>query len=444
MEPREKYSPEFKEIVDRIPDNYSSILVGGLTVFIVLLAIFSVVIKVPDRVAAEVRVTSTQPPIILKAQIQGKIRLLKKNYPCPCKADEYVAVLENSANTNHVKLVKEYFYGIDILADTFPSMSLLDSTLYLGNIEPAYFQLRQQRQYYENLLHNSKFDYELKLYNQQLYNDSIGLLQLDYVLKNNLNQHNIRQKQYSIDSALFHKGAILESEYNQSYLSYLNSERQVVSIKSEIFAKNQSILETKIRKESTIREYREALNKARLVLLEAHHNLITEIRNWENTYVLKAPDDGIIEFVNIISDGSFISAGEPVFDVIFDDNKYFGIALLPPAGGGSVKKGQKVNIKVDLYPYQEYGQLEGVVRDISLSSVDKNYLIYINLSNGLISSAGYEFVFAETMYGQAEIITEDKRLISRVFNQIYKLLHPSKSAIIKENKSDEEIEGIQF
>ena len=174
MEPREKYSPEFKEIVDRIPDNYSSVIVGSLSLFIALLIVFSIIIKVPDRVTAEVRVTSTQPPIVLKAQTQGKIRLLKKNLPCDCKAEEYIAVLENSADTEHVKLIKDNLYGIDVLADTFPSIPLWDSTLYLGNIEAAYFQFRQQRQYYDNLIHDSKYDYEIELYDRKLHNDSVN------------------------------------------------------------------------------------------------------------------------------------------------------------------------------------------------------------------------------------------------------------------------------
>lgn len=96
-----------------------------------------------------------------------------------------------------------------------------------------------------------------------------------------------------------------------------------------------------------MQEYKQSLDKSKLILLEAYHTLLTEIRNWENMYVFMAPQQGTVEFVNLISDASFISAGEPVFDVIFSDNKYFGIALLPSIGGGSVMKGQKVNIKMD-------------------------------------------------------------------------------------------------
>ena len=89
-------------------------------------------------------------------------------------------------------------------------------------------------------------------------------------------------------------------------------------------------------------------------------------------------------------------------------------------------RGQEANLKMDLYPYQEYGVLKGVVSNISLSSVDKGYLIYFDLPKGLTSSAGYDFAFAETMYGQAEIITKDKRLISRILIKYTScLIHPN-------------------
>lgn len=150
--------------------------------------------------------------------------------------------------------------------------------------------------------------------------------------------------------------------------------------------------------------------------------MIAEIENWENLYVFKAPHDGILEYANIISDGMYISTGEMAFNFIYEKNTYYGIAMLPANGAGDVRVGEKVNIKVDLYPYQEYGVLNGVVSDISLNSVEKNYLVYIKLPNGIVSEQEKELSFAETMYGTAEIVTEEKRLITSLFYKISTLL----------------------
>ena len=182
MEPREKFSPEFKEIVERIPDNYSTLLVWGLLFFVGLLILLSIIIKVPDRVTAEVRVTSTCPPITLRAQKQGKIRLLKKNLPCQCKAGEYIAILENPANTEHILLLKKLLYNKDIFTDSLPLSTLDDSLLFLGEVETAYYQYRQQRQNYTNLITVLPFN----LYQGRLFvaSDEIRVI-VRYVLSGN-------------------------------------------------------------------------------------------------------------------------------------------------------------------------------------------------------------------------------------------------------------------
>lgn len=443
MEPREKYFPEFKEIVERIPDNFTTLLVWGLLLFIAILLILSVVIKVPDRVIAEIRVTSTQPPITLRAQKQGKIKLLKKNLPCKCKAGEYIAVLENPANTDHIQLLKKTFANRDVFADSQILSVLNDSVLYLGEVETEYFKYCQQRQNYEDLINDSKYKFEIELYDQKIMNDSIHLLYLNEILGNHYQQYQIRKKQYQTDSILLEKNAILESEYNQSYIGVLNLERQIISLKTEIFSKSQSIIDSKLRRESITREYKQSLNLAALSLKETYHSVITQIKAWENAYVFMSVEDGTVDFVNPISDASFILAGEPIFDIVFDNNQFLGIAIMPSLGAGGVKRGQRVNLKMDLYPYQEYGTLEGKVRNISLSSVDKGYLIYVDLPNGLISSSNYEFSFAETIYGQAEIITDNKRLISVIFNQIYKIFNPSRSTPTLIPQEEKNKEGIK-
>lgn len=443
MKPRESFLPEFKEIIERIPDHYSKLLVWGLLFFISLLIILSIIIKIPDRVSAEVRVTSTCPPITLRAQKQGRIKLLKDSLPCKCKAGEYIAILDNPANHEDILLLKKQLENQSFSPDSLPLYNIDNCHLFLGEIEPAYYQYRQQYHNYTNLVNNSKYKYEILLYDQKIISDSVHLLNLKEGLANNIKQFDVIKKQYVTDSILYAQNTILESDYNKTFLNYLNIERQIISTKTEIFSKEQAIVDTKLRRISMIQEYDQQVSSSALLLNEAYHNLITQINTWENTYVFMSSKDGIVDFANLITDDTFISQGEPIFNIVFFDNKFFGVAILPSFGGGSVMKGQEVNLKMDLYPYQEYGVLKGVVNNISLSSIDKGYLIYIDLPNGLTSSAGYDLAFAETMYGQAEIITNDKRLISRIFNHLYLLLNPSKPHIETVQKVDEQNEGSQ-
>lgn len=431
--------PQFNEIIEKAPIHYNIILLWGVLLFMILVILLSIFIRIPERVAAEVRVTSAMPPVTLCAQRQGKIKLLINEMPYNCSEDEYIAVLENSANTEHMLLLKQYLSNVDLFNNNeVQTFNFEGDLLHLGDVETAYFNYRQHQQTYMDLVGDNKYLYEIKLCDQKVINDSTHLLHLKNALNNNIMQYKIRKKQYCTDSILLIKKAILESEYNQSYLNYLSIGRQIISSRSDIFSREQSIIDTKLRKASLIHEYTQALNAAKLVLQESYNNVLTRIKDWESSYVFKSSQEGSVDFVNLISDGSFISAGEPVFDVVFDRSRFFGVAILPSQGAGAVKRGQKVNVKLDLYPYQEYGILEGVVSNISLSTVDRSYLIYIDLPNGLMSSLKYEFSFAETMYGQAEIITDSKSLISRVLSHIYKLLNPSKAISTDKNEQKNE------
>ena len=88
-----------------------------------------------------------------------------------------------------------------------------------------------------------------------------------------------------------------------------------------------------------------------------------------------------------------------------------------------MKPGQRVNLKFENYPYMQYGMVDGVVSRISQVPTDNFYAVELELPNGLISNYGNSFEFNREIQGTAEIITEDLRLIQRIFNPIRALFH---------------------
>jgi HlyD family secretion protein len=431
METKLTQSQEYREVIRRIPDNYTSLIVFGLVVFIGILILLSIIIHVPDKVIAEVRVTSTSPPNILKANSNGKLILLKSQIPCRYESDEYIAIIENSADPNDVKLLKKVLsqFNIHNHDSTVSIENIRHNILYLGEIESLYFRFQEILLNYESLLKDNKYIYEIKLLDQKVYNDSLYIASQEQILANNMIQHELHYHQFLTDSTLLSKGAILGHIYDNTYLTLLNNERYIISINSEIESKKQSIIDSKLRIQSVTNDYEINLNDCHLKLIESYHNLIAGIKEWEKKYVFMSSQQGIVEYANLLNNNSFLSIGDPVFNVIYKDNSFYAIAILPSQGAGKVAVGQQVNLKIDLYPYQEFGVLEGVVSSISLNSVDRNYIVYVALPNGLVSSINHTLSFAETMYGQAEIITEDKRLLTKIFHHIYTLLNPSNQQI---------------
>ena len=95
-----------------------------------------------------------------------------------------------------------------------------------------------------------------------------------------------------------------------------------------------------------------------------------------------------------------------------------GIINIPAQGFGKVKTGQEVRIKFDNFPYQEYGQVNGIIKRISLLANEDTYRAEIELPRGLTTSYNKQLDFTPETMGTAEIITEDLSMLERTFYSI--------------------------
>jgi len=139
---------------------------------------------------------------------------------------------------------------------------------------------------------------------------------------------------------------------------------------------------------------------------------------------LVSSTDGIVSFQQFWGENQFVKSGDVVMSVL-PKNKDFivGRMQIPSVNSGKVKQGQKVLIKLDNYRYQEYGIIQGKVENISLTPDEKgNYYVDILLPKGLKTSYHKVLPFDKELKGNAEIVTQDLRLIERFFYQIRKLL----------------------
>jgi HlyD family secretion protein len=106
-----------------------------------------------------------------------------------------------------------------------------------------------------------------------------------------------------------------------------------------------------------------------------------------------------------------------------------GKAQLPVARSGKVKPGQKVNIRLQNFPENEYGILRGTVKNISLTPTQNGgmayYSVEITLNDGLITTYKKELPYISDMQGQADIITEDISFLERLVLPIKKILKES-------------------
>jgi multidrug efflux pump subunit AcrA (membrane-fusion protein) len=85
---------------------------------------------------------------------------------------------------------------------------------------------------------------------------------------------------------------------------------------------------------------------------------------------------------------------------------------------GKVAVGQRVHVKLDGYPFHEYGVLVGAVQSISPLSQGDAYLLQVTFGDELRTSFGRALELKDGMQGNADIVTDDARLLERIFRHV--------------------------
>jgi hypothetical protein len=150
------------------------------------------------------------------------------------------------------------------------------------------------------------------------------------------------------------------------------------------------------------------------------------IRLWKEKYLYTASLDGELEYLGFWRENSFVSSGQELFSIIPQENDIVGEVMIPSIGAGKVEVGQMANVKINKFPFDEYGLLKGRVESISRVSnrietregVGEVYQVIISFPDGFLSNYGIRLDLDFESKGTVEIITKPKRLIERLFDNL--------------------------
>jgi HlyD family secretion protein len=424
----ELHSEEVREVLGSVP---SWILRWGITLLAIVVGILltgSAVIKYPDVIPARIVLTGTNPPATVVAHSSGKINELHVKDNQEIKAGAYLAVIDNPARTQDVKTLQIYLASLDLKQNSLPELP--DKDLQVGNMQTLYAN------FYITLFEYLEYK-RLLYYPQKTAMAKERIVQYEQQYKNLLRQQEITREQFSLvqnqyrrDSVLYAGGVISNEELENSKKQYLQSILSCENIQSSVNNMRIQIAQLKELLLDTNHQDVEKFNGLYTQLLSLISQIKTEIEAWELSYVLKSPVTGKITFTNYWAINQNVAAGSEIFSIIpAGDFQIIGKAMLPVARSGKVETEQKVNIRLDNFPENEYGILRGTVQNISLVPAQSGESIYytveIYLPDQLITIYKKELPYMPNMQGQADIITEDISLLERFILPIKKILKES-------------------
>ena len=232
----------------------------------------------------------------------------------------------------------------------------------------------------------------------------------------------IAAQAFKRDSTLFVGNAATMIEYEQAKSLLIQKKVSLMTNIAEI--ENIRIQKSQL-SHALIENTDQSIEKENLLIKDmetAFKNMRTELNQWIQNFAIVAPYEGKASFSKYWSIGQYVTPGEEVMTIIPVENQLVGKLLLPTAKSGKVKIGQKVSIKLDSYPYMEFGLVQGIVQAISLMPYEKNYLVDVSLPHGLRTNYGKTLQFSQEMPGTADIITEEMTLFDRIYNPIRSIL----------------------
>jgi multidrug resistance efflux pump len=412
-------SEEVQEILTQVP---KWMVRWGSTLFffvITLILAISWFIKYPDVISSETIITTEIPPQKEFANITAKIDTIYVKDSEIIAQNRILAVLENTANTEDVLYLKSILDTITFKNKSFVFPIEELPILFLGDIDQSFAN-------FENNYSQYALNKKLQPFSNEVLANTISLSELKGRLGSLRAQHALNESEISLKNNdlersknLFDKGVISEQEYENKQQEVLLAERSFQNLGVSISQVREAISNAK----NTSKGTEITRTKAELQLLkgsiQSFNQLKKAVKDWENDYVLKSEINGKVSFLNYWSKNQTVSQGDIMFVIIPTENSsYVAKVKAPPQNSGKIKIGQKVNVKLQNYPEDEFGIL-----NISLvPDKDGFYLIDVSLPELLVTSYNKEIEFKQEMRGVAEIITEDLRLIERFFYQFKELV----------------------
>jgi HlyD family secretion protein len=394
-----------------------------LVVLVLMLGIAHLV-RYPDVVEARAMLTTQKPPIRLAAKANGKIAQLMVTNGQAVQPGQLVAVLENPARLKDVALLDSVLQKM-LVDETVAYLELrLPSVMQLGPLQASFANFAQRHQ--ELLYFLSQEINFQKITNFQRQIEEMRLLNKSLFRQANILQEEVALAHQNVlrDSQLLTSNAISKLEFEKSQSQWLTKRRELEALRSGTSQNNLRVQQMQAQILDLQQAQSDGKSQKLLDFQADVEKLVGEITIWKQTYLMEAPVGGEIALTKAWSEQMQVEEGTEVLTIVPKDGagSMVAKAVLTGNRSGKVKDQMPVNIRLDGYPYQEFGVLNGTVQRIAPVPSEEGYEVEIALPAELVTSFGKPIPFRQEMQGTARIITEKRSLLQRVLDKVWAAL----------------------
>lgn len=419
IEPR---SDQMQEILGTPP---SWLVRWGITVMLIVVAIVlagAALFGYPTLVYADARISAENPPAMLVARSSGRMQRIMASDGQWVRRGDTLAVIDNAARYDHVVALSHLVAPFDTLptweqAPAWLLAALQRRNLVLGDLQPAYAALSDaitaHALFEQQQLHQQRIDAiagELKAQQRHtvLLQRQLQLAGEDLALA---------QRQFARDSLLLAQGVLAPADLEPKQAALIAKRQSIEGMRINQSSAQIAVEQLRLSMAETALEQQSQRQSLANAVGAALSQLRSALAQWERAYLLVASSSGMLTHMGVWSDLQEVQAGSPVFAITPDTmGRVLVYLTLPPSGVGRIANGHRALVKLESFPYMEYGVVEAEVVSIA-AAPDANGLFpaVAALPQGAYTTLGMAIPLERELTGVAEIATDAQTVFQRLF-----------------------------
>jgi membrane fusion protein len=217
----------------------------------------------------------------------------------------------------------------------------------------------------DDKLQRQKSQLELSSLNNQEHIQTKNIQRIIKLQSLYIEKQDIHEKKLKASKQLADAGTLSLQNLENIFLSDIQAKQEYLQWQHDLISSQQEVQQLKIKRQQLTQVLEAQLHQNRLkrLQLEAEIQQLEE----ETSYWLYAQAAGKVAKINIRK-GQSVNAGQSVVEMINDTDEVYVELYLPNRAMSRVNVGTEINLKLDAYPYQQYGQLKAQLSNIDLTT----------------------------------------------------------------------------
>lgn len=419
-------SKAFQEVLGEPP---SWLQRWGITsIFIAFIALIAVgyFLKYPETIPATIKLETANPPIEVRATAMGTITDYLPEDSLVEQSTILARISDNSGDFNTILELSNELSTYTPENKILPDLGRFEFSE-IGFLKNDLFEYLQWFRGNSNAGNNFQ-NRAIVTYNQNIEELKKEIEELKRLIKSKKEELALIPNRRIKLKDVYEKSKNLEdiAPIQQLLTDEKRLKDAIKNYESQITQKQRNIKDEELKK-SDIKNEVQGTQYSRQQRLELNiQKLKTEVENWKNQHIIKAPIAGTLYHLDKLKAKELlIDKGDKIFSIVplGSQDSIEGKLYLRSEDAVKVQPGQAVKIKFGAFRVSEYGLLSGVVTDKATIPQNGQYQITVAVEKNLATTKGKKIPFSHQLQGEAKIITKDRRFTGIIFDQFLEMLN---------------------